>query len=59
MAMWVCWALTLLSEMHGKTGGLESALHAPMRSDEPARACCLQNRNQTSLIDVRGNINYD
>lgn len=59
MAMWVCWALTSLSVMHGKTGDLEPALHAAMRSDEPARARCLQNRNQTILIDVRGSINYD
>lgn len=59
MAMWVCSALTSLSVMHGKTGGLQSALHAPMHSTEPARAACLQSTNSTILIDGRGGFNHD
>lgn len=55
--MWVCWALTSLSVMHEKTAGLEAALHAPMHSDEPASAPCLQNTNQTIIIDIRRGFN--
>lgn len=57
VATWVCWALTSLSVMHGKTRGLEPALHAAMHSDEPDGARCLQNSNRTNLIYVRQGFN--